>query len=322
MGFLLPRVAAPLALLLLSTGALAQGVADQQNDPAGGSGFGCGSPTPILNGTIHQGFVPAVDNLVAVELRLQAGSSFPSGGTTTTASIRAGSSTGTVLGQATASVAGPLSQGAQALVRFDFTQIALTAGSTYLIEWVTPTTTTLTWVGAGGDPYAAGTAYSCSGNPWPVSGTDFNFITYAADPPPPEPPAEEPPAEEQPAEEPPTCASLLVELRTAVKGLELHRFKQCVMDKLLDRAQREMDRDRPKSASALVLAVEAQVRVLARFGVISGEEADGILDLAADFRACLGVEPKSHDWRRYWYEKRHRHHGDDDDDDHHGHHRS
>ncbi len=302
MNCLLPRAIATLALLLLATGALAQGVADQQNDPAGGSGFGCGSPTPILNGTIHQGFVPAVDNLVAVELRLQAGSGFPSAGTTTTARIRDGSSTGTVLGEATASVAGPLAQNTQVLVRFDFTQIALTAGNTYLIEWVTPPTTVLTWVGANSNPYAAGTAYSCSGNAWPGGATDFNFVTYAAEV-----------VVEPPAEEPPTCEAILEELRAAVKGLELYKFKQCALDRLLDGAQREMERGRPKAASTLVLAVEWQVRVLARFGMISGEKADGILDLAADFRACLALEPNGHDWLRYWYEWRDGRHGDDHD---------
>ena len=35
-----------------------------------------------------------------------------------------------------------------------------------------------------------------------------------------------------------------------------------------------------------------------------------ILDLAADFRACLGVAPKSCDWDRYWYSKKDRHDGD------------
>lgn len=310
MGFLLPRAIAPLALLTLATGALAQGVVDQQNDPAGGSGFGCGA-TPILNGTIHQGFVPAVDNLVAAELRLQAGSGFPAEGATTTARIRDGSSTGTVLGEATASVAGPLSQNTQVLVRFDFTQITLVPGNTYLIEWVTPSTTVLTWVGANTNPYAAGTAYSCSGNAWPGGATDFNFVTYAAE-------VVEEPAEE----EPPTCASLLEDLRTAVADLELHKFKRCVMDRLLDGAQREMDRGRPKAANVLVLALEYQLRVLARLGVVSEEEAGGILDLAADFRACLAVEPKSHDWSRYWYSKKDWRDGDNDSDRHHDGHRS
>ncbi|MFI5402706.1 MAG: hypothetical protein ACHQ1G_07205 [Planctomycetota bacterium] len=324
MGTLLSRAVVPLAILLCSTAALAQGVVDQQNDPSGGNGFGCGSP-PILNGSIHQSFVPTADNLVAVELRLAAGSSFPSGGTTVTAQIRAGSSSGTVLGVATASVAGPLAQTTQVLVRFDFTQITLVPGSTYLIEWITPVTTTLTWVGQGGDLYPAGTAFSCSGNPWPVAGTDFNFVTYKADPPPPEPPAEEPPAEEPPAEEPPaqeppveetpeppTCEELLGQLRELVAGLELHKFKQCALDRLLEGAQKQMARGKPKSARALVIAAELQIRVLARIGLISAEEADTILNLAEEFRTCLGVETKI-DWRNWWH---YRH----DHDDHHHHH--
>ncbi len=312
MRSLLPRAA---ALLALASAALAQGVVDQQNDPSGGSGFGCGSP-PILNGSIHQGFVPSVDNLIAVELRLQAGSAFPTGGTTVTARIRAGTSSGTVLGETTASVAGPLSQNTQVLVRFDFAQISLTAGSTYLIEWVTPPTTTLTWVGKGGDLYPAGTAYSCSGNPWPVAGTDFNFLTYYATPPPveespPAPPAEEPTAEEPPAEEPPaeeprTCSDLLDDLRAAVADLELSKYKRCVMTRLLDGAERAFEQEKPKTASALVHALECQVRILWRCGVVSEEEAQAILDLAQEFRACLGTKPKSHDWSRWtawggWY---------------------
>jgi len=291
MGFLLPRAIAPLALFVMATGALAQGVVDQQNDPAGGSGFGCGT-TPILNGTIHQGFVPALDNLVAVQLRLQAGSAFPAGGTTTTARIRDGSSTGTVLGQATASVAGPLAQNTQLLVRFDFAQIALVPGNTYLIEWVTPTTTELTWVGANTNPYAAGTAYSCSGNAWPGGLTDFNFVTYAA--------------EVVVEQEPPTCEALLEQLRAAVDDLGLNRFKQCTMDRLLDGAQRELARGRPKAASTLVLSLELQVRALARMGVIDEERAHEILEIAADFRACLGVVPKAYDWRESdWMQTRH-----------------
>ncbi len=310
MGTLLSRAAIPLAILLCSTAALAQGVVDQQNDPSGGSGFGCGSP-PILNASIRQSFVPTADNLVAVELRLVAGASFPSGGTTVTARILAGTNPATtVLGVATATVAGPLAQTTQVLVRFDFAQITLVPGTTYLIEWVTPVTTELTWVGQGGDLYPAGTAHSCSGNVWPVAGTDFNFITYKADPPPPEPPAEEPPVEEAP--EPPTCESLLGQLRETVAGLELSKFKHCALDRLLEAAQKQMAQDKPKSARALVLAAELQIRVLARIGLISTEEADGILDLASEFRTCLGVESKF-EWRNWWH---YRH----DHDDHHHHH--
>jgi len=110
--------------------------------------------------------------------------------------------------------------------------------------------------------------------------------------------------------EPPTCEALLERLRAAVTDLELHRFKQCTLDRLVDGAQREMERGRPKTASALVLGLEWQVRVLARVGVVSEEEARGVLDLAADFRACLGVKPKADDWRSFWYERPHRPVGD------------
>jgi hypothetical protein len=302
MRFLLPRAAtAPLAVLFLAAGAFAQGVVDQQNDPAGGSGFGCGSPTPILNGSVQQGFVPQASNLIAVELRLMAGSAFPSGGTTTTARIRDGSTSGTILGQSTASVAGPLSANTQLLVRFDFTQIPLTPGNTYVIEWVTPATTELMWVGQGGDPYPAGTAYSCSGNPWPVSGTDFNFITYEAAP--------DPAASEGPATD---CDGLLAQLRAAVEGLELQRFKRCSTTRLLDEAGRHMDRGQSKAACANVLALECQIRVLARFGIISDDEKTAILDLAEAFRECVGSggcdHAKSNDSGSGRFEKRTRRH--------------
>lgn len=299
MRSLLPRAAiASLALALMASGAFAQGVVDQQNDPSGGSGFGCGSP-PILNGSVHQGFVPSADNLVAVELRLMAGSAFPSGGTTTTARIRDGSSSGTVLGEASASVSGPLSANTQVLVRFDFTQISLTAGNTYLIEWVTPPTTELMWVGQGGDPYPSGTAYSCSGNVWPVSGTDFNFITYAAAPEP------EPTSSEEPTE----CGSLLEKLRDQVDELGLtNKYKRCSMQRLLDAAEKHFAKGKAKAASANVLALECQVRLLAKFGMITEDQAAAVIETAEAFRDCLGVKKQGskHGW--HWKKKDHHHH--------------
>jgi len=296
MGSLLPRAAiASLAVALMAGGAFAQGIADQQNDPTGGNGFGCGSP-PILNGSVCQGFVPSADNLVAVELRLMAGSAFPSGGTTTTARIRDGSSSGTVLGTASASVAGPLSANTQILVRFDFTQMSLTAGNTYLIEWVTPPTTELMWVGQTGDPYPAGTAYSCSGNPWPVSGTDFNFITYAAAP--------EPTTSSTDAD--PACGSLLEKLRDQVDELGLtNRYKRCSTERLLDAVEKHLAKGKTKAAGANVLALECQMRVLAKFGVISDDQAAAIIDTAEAFRECIGANQASrhHDW--HWGKDRH-----------------
>lgn len=305
MRSLLPRAAvASLALLLMASGALAQGVVDQQNDPAGGSGFGCGSP-PILNGSVHQGFVPSADNLVAVELRLMAGSAFPTEGASTTARIRDGSSSGTVLGEATSFVSGPLSANAQVLVRFDFSAITLTPGNTYLIEWVTPPTTVLMWVGQGGNPYASGTAYSCSGNPWPVSGTDFNFVTYEAEPPP--PPEEEPASEEEPpVEETPTCEGLLDQLREAVDGLGANKFKQCAMARLLGNAEKHLDKGKLKAAAANVRALEYQVRLLHKLGVITDGQRDVVLELAQAFRDCLGVEKKSKGDGGFCFKKKNR----------------
>jgi hypothetical protein len=299
MRSLLPRAAiASLAVALMASGAFAQGVVDQQNDPSGGSGFGCGSP-PILNGSVHQSFVPSADNLVAVELRLMAGSAFPSGGTTTTARIRDGSSSGTVLGEASASVAGPLSANTQVLVRFDFTQISLTAGNTYLIEWVTPPTTELMWVGQTGDPYPSGTAYSCSGNVWPVSGTDFNFVTYAAAP--------EPTTSEAPDGD--SCGTLLEKLRDQVDELGLtSKYKRCSMSRLLDAAEKHFDAGKAKAASANVLALECQMRLLAKVGAISDDQAAAILETAEAFRDCLGVKQasKHHEW--HWGKKGKHHH--------------
>jgi hypothetical protein len=293
-----------MALLLMASGALAQGVVDQQNDPSGGSGFGCGSP-PILNGSVHQGFVPAADNLVAVELRLMAGSAFPTEGASTTARIRDGSSSGTVLGEATAFVAGPLSANTQMLVRFDFSAITLTPGNTYLIEWVTPPTTVLMWVGQGGDPYGSGTAYSCSGNPWPVTGTDFNFVTYEAEPPP--PPAEEPTSEEEPpAEETPTCDDVLTKLHDAVVGLGANKFKQCAMERLLANAEKHYAKGKLKAAAANVRALEFQVRFLHKLGVISDEQRDTVLNLAEAFRDCLGIEKKSKGDGGFCFKKKNR----------------
>lgn len=313
MGVLSPRAATgALALLILATSVFAQGVVDQQNDPTAAIGFGCGSPTPILNGTVLQSFVPGQDSLIAVELRLQAGSAFPSGGTVTTARIRDGSSTGTVLGTTTASVAGPLSQGTQLLVRFDFAKISLVPGNTYLIEWVTPPTTELTWVGTSSDPYAAGTAYSCSGNVWPGGLADLNFITYAADPPPPPPPEPAPEPTPDPAPEPLTCDEMLEALSAKVADLELHKFKKCSLDRLLDRAAKELARDKPRAASALVLAVEGNIRVLDRLNLISDDEAKDILAMAESFRECLGVEPNGHGhWHWNWHGKDHHQDGHD-----------
>ena len=168
-----------LAVSVLSGIAHSQEVADQRNDPTTSISFSCGTP-PILNASILQSFVPTQSNLSAVDLRLRAGIAFPSTDVTTTARIRAGSPTGTVLGESSAVVSGGQVHLAESVVRFEFQGLNLTPGETYLIEWDTPASATLTWMGASdADHYPAGTAYTCVGSVWPGSNTDFSFTTYA-----------------------------------------------------------------------------------------------------------------------------------------------
>ena len=53
MRSLLPRAAiASLALALMASGAFAQGVVDQQNDPSGGSGFGAATEPRLHSGQL------------------------------------------------------------------------------------------------------------------------------------------------------------------------------------------------------------------------------------------------------------------------------
>ena len=261
------------ALCLLTTGALAQGVVDQENDPTASSGFGCGTDV-ILNGTVLQSFVPAEDTLIAVTLRLKVGTAFPANGYTSTIRVLEGSSSGTVVAQATALVDGTLNAGDQVLVRFDFATADVVPGDTYLIEWTTPPTTVLTWVGASGDPYADGTAYSCSGNVWPVTGTDFNFITWA----------EEPVVDTTSSL---SCAEMLQALRDEVDALDLNRCAKKRLDRHLRLAACRLERGKAKSAYALVGAFEHQVRIVARFGALDEADAEALIEMAEAFRDCL-----------------------------------
>jgi len=263
------------ALCLLATGALAQGVVDQQNDPSATNGFGCGADV-ILNGTVLQSFVPAKDTLIAVTLRLKAGDSFPSTGYTSTLRVLEGSPSGAVVAQSTALVSGPLNAGDQVLVRFDFATADVVPGDTYLIEWTTPPTNILTWAGSTGDPYANGTAYSCSGNMWPVTGTDFNFITWA-----------EAPVVESESGSDLSCEELLQALRDEVDGLDLHRCAKTRLDRHLRLAAWRLKRGKTRSAYALVGVFEHQVRIVERFGGLTEEQAELLIGMAEDFRDCL-----------------------------------
>ncbi|MHC4409324.1 MAG: hypothetical protein ACYS0F_10000 [Planctomycetota bacterium] len=167
------------AVLVFAGFAHAQEVVDQQNDPTSTKSFSCGK-TPILNKSILQSFVPAQDNLSAVEVRLRAGDSFPSTGQTVTIRVRDGATDGAVLGESSATVPANQEFLAQSVVRFEFSNVALTPGDTYFIELDTPSSGILTWMGADDvDHYPDGSAHTCAGTVWSGGITDFNFTTYA-----------------------------------------------------------------------------------------------------------------------------------------------
>lgn len=150
---------------------------DQVNDPEASTSFGCGDGGMSL----YQSFLPVLSPLSAVELRLRAGGSVPSGGTSTSINIRDGSPTGAILGSATAFVPGPVTD--QVLVRYVFTSpISVTPGSPLVIEWLSPAPagqpagTILTWMGTTTNPYAGGTMFGCGQTAAPD--IDLNFRTF------------------------------------------------------------------------------------------------------------------------------------------------
>lgn len=265
------------ALCFLSTPALAQGVVDQSNDPANPGAYSCGSPQ-IGNGTLVQTFVPAADNLIAVELRLQAGPSFPSTGLTTTVNLRAAD--GTLLQSVNASIAGPLASQTQQMVRFDFQPVSLTPGATYQIEWVTDPGGGLVigWNGVTTDPYAAGTGYSCTGSAWFSGMMDYNFVTYAAA------------AETSES----TCKEKIEALLARVEELEsagkLRRRKAHVLKATLRGACHFLDRGRPRLAWFKLRLFRFQVRLSMCFRWISWSDGADLRRDARDAMRCLHAE--------------------------------
>lgn len=145
---------------------------DQSNDPPTGTSYGCGG-----EGSLYQSLTPALSPLTAVELRLRAGGSYPTGGISTTINVRDGGPAGTILGTATA-FAGIRATGDQILLRFTFTApITITTGNPLVIEWITLPDAVLTWMGSTGNPYAGGTAFNCAAAP--LADTDYNFKTLS-----------------------------------------------------------------------------------------------------------------------------------------------
>ena len=163
-----------LCALAVVPAAGAHGAPDQVNDPPTGTSFGCGGYGPI-----YQGFLPSRRKLAAVELRLRAGGSFPSGGTSFPVRIRRGSPAGDVVGEATASVTS-LGLGGVVLTHVDFaSDLVLEPEGTFVIEGPSLHDSILTWMGSDLDkpnPYARGMAYGCGGGPFETA--DMNFKTF------------------------------------------------------------------------------------------------------------------------------------------------
>jgi len=268
------------ALLALAGFARAEEVVDQKNDPVSTDSYHCGAP-PILNKSISQSFVPAQDNVTAVELRLRAGTAFPSTDFKTTIRIRAGSPTGTVLAESSAEVPASQANLAQVLVRFDFDDVALTPGDTYLLEWDTPDNTILSWMGADDeDRYSAGTAYSCAGTVWKGGITDFSFITYAT-------------VESADAGGLDGLAAMVEKMTSGRTESRLLRY--------LSIAAYYQDRGRLGRAAIRLRIFQVRVRVYVRIGRISAADGEKLMD-AADELADGWFDTLRKSWfvRRWW----------------------
>jgi hypothetical protein len=167
------------ATTLLPYTALAASTVDQGNASAplfGGATFGYIDPA-------GQEFTPAVNSLTAVDLMLSGGNSFLGPGSNVVVNIRQGTIAGPVLGSASQFVS---STAPPALVNFTFaTPIAVTPGSTYVIEASTPGSEFMVFWYVGGtaasrDTYAGGRGIFQGGygDPFYSGPFDWLFQTY------------------------------------------------------------------------------------------------------------------------------------------------
>lgn len=125
--------------------------------------------------SLSQSFTPGASPLVAVKLLLRAGGSFTSD-YTSIVRIRNGSPTGTVVGTGTQIIpAATTGAHIEATYLLDW-PVQVDPGATYVIEWVSPSPTILTWFGETGDPYAGGEAFAGSASNQDV---DHIFWTYS-----------------------------------------------------------------------------------------------------------------------------------------------
>lgn len=263
------------AVLVFAGFAHAQEVVDQQNDPTTTKSFSCGK-TPILNKSILQSFVPAQDNLSAVEVRLRAGNSFPITAQTVTIRVRDGATDGTVLGESSATVPANQQFLAQVVVRFEFSDVSLTPGDTYFIEWDTPSSGILTWMGADDiDHYADGTAYTCAGTVWSGGITDFNFTTYAV-----------------------VASSPCARIKKLASQVEDERCLQWP----LAAACKCVKKERPRWAIVKLGIFQHKVKVLVCVGRMDSAKGKALIaearDIARELRAQLPKKRCSKKWKR------------------------
>jgi len=286
---------APLALLILASPTLAEGVVDQENDPTPTTSVGCGTD-PILTKTLGQTFVPDEDSLVAVALRLRTGPDFTSGTETAVRVLDADGSI--VVDDVTVAVTGKPDANGDILVLFEFEEVSVTPGDTYLIRWSTPSTAIFTWAastaGASTDagPYADGNIKSCSGNDWPIGNMDCNFVTYAAG---------EVTATTSAAEL--TCDERLALLQEHVGDLGLRKWHAKRLSWPLRLAGKMLDAGRAKSALMMVRVFMVHARYTLRW--MAADEAEALVAEAEELAQCIqkhnDLTSKKKRWTKRWW---------------------
>ena len=285
---------APLALLILASPTLAQGVVDQENDPTPSTSVGCGSD-PILTKTLGQTFVPDEDSLVAVALRLRTGADFTDGDEATVRIYDADGNT--VVDDVTVAVSGKADANGDILVLFEFEEVAVTPGDTYLIRWSTPSTAIFTWAastsGSSTDPgpYADGNIKSCSGNDWPIGNMDCNFVTYAA--------AEVVVATTTAAL---TCEERLEILLAHVDDVGLGKWRARRLSWPLKLAGKMLDAGRARSALLMVRVFMMHAKYTLRW--MAADAAKALVAEAEELAQCIvddhDVTFKSKRWTKRW----------------------
>ena len=277
---------APLALFLLASPAFAQGVVDQENDPTPTQALGCGNG--ILTNTLGQTFVPEADSLVAVALRLKTGVDFTDGAETTMRVFDADGNK--VVDDVTVAVDGPADANGDILVLFEFSEVTVTPGDTYLIQWSTTSTAVFTWRASEDDPYPDGNIKSCSGNDWPMEDWDCNFITYAA-------------ATVTTAAAELTCKERIEQLLDRIDDLGLRRWHARMLRRPLQIAYKMLDAGRPKVALLLVNVFMMHARHTLRW--VPRETAEALLAEVRELAQCIVDHHDIQKYSRLKYRSRH-----------------